>query len=183
MALPPNEKVNAQLYPWGWQQPDFNDSQWPSARPLTRASPRDAKNAPDPWMLVPSAIPLEEQRPERLVKVRQAEGVQAADSFLRGRTPLHIPANSSARLLLDQTFLTTAYPELQISGGKDATVDLHYAEALYLKPLGPGTPALKGNRNDIRGQRFIGPFDTFIADGGHIGYIGLSSGARIATWR
>ena len=166
MALSPYEKINAHLYPWGWEQPAFDDSQWNAAHELTRASPRNATNAPDPWMLVPSAIPLEEQKTERFLKVRQAEGISAAESFLRGTAPLHIPANSSARLLLDQTFLTTAYPELQLSGGKDAVVDLHYAEALFVKPLGAGTPALKGNRNDVAGKHFLGPLDTFVADGG-----------------
>jgi hypothetical protein len=54
---------------------------------------------------------------------------------------------------------------MTLSGGKGARVDLHYAEALYL-PAAPGQPRSKGNRNDVDGKRFLGPFDTYLADGG-----------------
>ncbi len=54
---------------------------------------------------------------------------------------------------------------MTVSGGKGAQVDLHYAEALYL-PAAPGQPRSKGNRNEVDGKRFLGPFDTYLADGG-----------------
>jgi hypothetical protein len=63
--------------------------------------------------------------------------------------------------LFDQTFLTTGYPQLTVSGGKDAKIDLGYAESLWL----PGFRD-KGNRNEIEGKQFIGAHDIFIADGG-----------------
>ena len=80
--------------------------------------------------------------------------------------PLHIPARTHAVLLLDQTYLTTAYPELTVSGGKDAVIRMRYAESLFEPPT-PGSRALdKGNRNEVEGKQFIGNHDEFIADGG-----------------
>ena len=42
-----------------------------------------------------------------------------------------IAANRHVHLLLDRKTLTTAYPQLTVSGGKGASIRLTYAEALY----------------------------------------------------
>ena len=85
-----------------------------------------------------------------------------AITVLRSGSPSHeIPPHTKATLLYDQTFLTTGYPQLTVSGGKDARIDLGYAESLWL----PGFRD-KGNRNEIAGKQFIGAHDVFIADGG-----------------
>ncbi len=164
-VAPPNERVDGHLYPWDWQEPSFDDAKWIGAKELTHAAPRDARDAPNRWMLVPSEIPLEEQKLERLASVREAQGIQADDKLLAGKSPLTVPPQTSVRLLLDQSFLTTAYPELQISGGADARVELHYAEALYSKAAEP-KKFEKLNRNEVAGKQFFGPFDTFHPDGG-----------------
>ncbi len=164
-ALGPNERVDGQLYPWGWELGSFDDANWPLAEAVSRAAPRDAQDAPNRWMLVPSEIPLEEQKLERLVSVRRAEGIDAADVFLGGRAPLTVPPRTAVKLLLDQSYLTTAYPQLQVSGGKGAAVSLRYAETLFVSK-GHGSAFNKGNRNEIEGKVFVGPFDTFLADGG-----------------
>src|SRR5205085_5277346 len=96
---------------------------------------------------------------ERLAHVARAAGVSASDSFLQGRAPLTVPANSRATLLLDQSYLTTAYPELITSGGRDSTIAITYAEALW-------KGREKGNRNDIEGKTMHGLADRFISDGG-----------------
>jgi hypothetical protein len=112
-------------------------------------------------MLEPRSIPLMEERPERLVSVRQSLGTTPSPSFPRQASPFEIPAHTRARLLLDQTYLTTGYPELVVSGGKGATLSLRYAESLREKEGNQ-----KGNRNDVEGKIFIGYQDQFIADGG-----------------
>jgi hypothetical protein len=48
-----------------------------------------------------------------------------------------------------------------VSGGAGASVDLAYAETLYIRK-----DAEKGNRNDVEGKQFYGPADTYLADGG-----------------
>jgi len=56
--------------------------------------------------------------------------------------------------------LETAYPELTVSRGKDATIRVTYSEALY------DANGQKGNRNEIAGRHIQGITDDFIADGG-----------------
>jgi hypothetical protein len=165
-ALDANEHVDAGLYPWGWEQPGFDDSAWVPAEELSPGAPRDAQDAPNRWMLVPRLIPMEEQLPERLKEVRRSTGVTVPAGFPGKRAAIQVAAHTKASLLLDQSYLTTAYPELVVSGGRGATVELHYAETLYVREGGDGQPTIKGNRNDVDGKHFYGPWDTFVADGG-----------------
>jgi len=165
-ALEANEHFDASLYPWGWELPDFDDQEWKPAHELSHGAPRDAQDAPNRWMLVARTIPMEEQVPERLKNVRQASGAVVPSGFLTGHAPLQIPPHTKISLLLDQTYLTTAYPELTVSGGRAATVNFRYAESLYLPKTGRDPSPVKGNRNDVAGKQFYGPSDTFIADGG-----------------
>ena len=148
-ALGPNERVNGALYPWGWETKEFDDGAWSQAEELTPGAPRDLQDGPNRWMLVPSAIPLEEQKRERAFQVRDGPGM-----------PLLVPAHNERQVLLDQMYLTTAYPELKVSGGAGATIDLQYAETLYQ------SKGVKGNRDEVTGRQFFGPMDTFVADGG-----------------
>ena len=163
-ALGPNESVDAALYPWGWQTPDFDDSTWSEAQELSVGSARNAQDGPNAWMLTPSLIPAEERSPLRLLSVRQASGVQPPAGFPRQPAPFNIPADTHATLLLDQSYLVTAYPELTVTRGKGSTIRLRYAEALYDKSASGRLE--KTNRNEVDGKLFIGRFDTFLPDGG-----------------
>lgn len=154
------ERVDGSTYPWGWEQPNFDDGQWLPARVLWFPAKPRGLGSDGNWMLVPREIPPMEERPERLAKVRRAQGVTATDAFLQGKQPLVIPANTSATILLDQGHLTNAYPQLVVSQGKNAAVTLTYAEALI------DEKREKGNRNDIEGKTILGKRDVFIADGG-----------------
>jgi alpha-L-rhamnosidase len=165
-ALAANERFNANLYPWGWQETDYNDSSWVGAHEVSPAAPRDARDAPNRWMLTPRGIPLEEQTPQRILKVRKAEGVAVPESFPAQLSTLTVPAHTTASLLLDQSYLTTAYPVMTISGGKGATIKLRYAESLYVRKASAQHPTDKGNRNDVEGKQFYGSSDTYLADGG-----------------
>jgi alpha-L-rhamnosidase len=157
----PGDRVDSARYPWGWEQPDFDDSKWEAAQPGPVGSVRDAVDAPSRWMLVPREIPAMEETPIRFARVRRAAGVTVPPAFPREKEPVVVPARSKATLLLDQDHLTTAYPELTVTGGRGATASLRYAEAL----LQPGTK-VKGNRDDIDGKELRGARDVFVADGG-----------------
>ncbi len=162
----PGDRVEAAQHPWGWETRDFDDSHWPAAAVVEPAAGREAQDAHSRWMLVPRAIPAMEERPERLREVRRATGIPAPHLFPARPEPIAVPAHTHAVLLLDQTYLTTAYPELTITGGKDAVVRLRYAETLF-EPRKPGARALeKGNRNQVEGKEFLGNHDEFMADGG-----------------
>jgi len=162
----PCDRVSAAQHPWGWENREFDDSGWPAAVVVSPAAGREARDVHTRWMLVERPIPAMEERPERLQTIRRAAGIAPPAAFPAQPQPFQIPAQTHATLLLDQTYLTTAYPELTVTGGKGAVITLGYAESLYL----PGTPGRwnreKGNRNEVEGKQFIGAHDEFIADGG-----------------
>jgi len=155
-AAGPGDRVDGAAYPWGWETGRFDDSAWENAVPIGPAAGREAQDVHSRWMLVPRGIPAMEERPERLQKVRRVTGIDEPSMFPTRRDPVHIPASSTATLLLDQGYLTTAYPEMMVSGGKEAVVVLRYAEALYPK----------ANRDEIEGKQFVGYYDRFTCDGG-----------------
>ena len=160
----PGERMDGGRYPWGWQSLEFDDAAWQAATNAGAASGINLTSAggdgPSGWRLTPRPIPLPEEKQERLRKVRRSEGPGLPAEFPASDAPAVIPANTKARYLLDQTYLTTGYPELTTSGGRGASVQLRYAEAL----VGQGN--LKGNRNEIEGKNFIGYNDQFLPDGG-----------------
>jgi hypothetical protein len=156
----PGERIDSAKYPWGWEQPGFDDGRWSKAVVLSEGAPRDASDGPNRWMLVPRTVPAMEETPERIVAVRESSGVQPPTSWPAKPATFTIPANTKTRFLLDQSYLTTGHTELDVSGGKGSTISLGYAEAL----LESGNS--KGNRNEIAGKRFVGYKDVFVADGG-----------------
>jgi len=161
----PGDKVDGASYPWGWQQQEFDDSAWAEAQTdgRWRGAPRDSRDAGNRWLLVPRNIPLMEEKLERLDTVRQSSGVNVPAGFPRQPIAFTIPAKTTARLLLDQSHLTTAFPELIVSGGKGAVIQLGYAESLFFQG---GQRGAKGNRNEVDGKEFVGYYDSFTADGG-----------------
>lgn len=157
----PGDRVDGAAYPWGWEQPGFDDSRWAPAEAGPVASPREAVDAPSPWMLVPRSIPAMAEQPERFARVRRASGVTVPAAFPGAPGRLVIAARSRATVLLDQDHLTTAYPEVTVGGGRGAVVALRYAESLFE----PGSRR-KGNRDEIEGKEMRGVRDVFVADGG-----------------
>ena len=161
VAVPPGEKVEASRYPWGWEQAGYDDSSWKPVTAGRNGSPRDTIDAPNYWFLVPRPIPLMEEKPIRMARVRKAEGITPPAEFPARKAPFAVPARTKVKLLIDQNHLTTAYPELVVSRGKGARISLRYAEALWLKGKRE-----KGNRDEIEGTEFFGYQDVFIAGGG-----------------
>src|SRR5262249_53583893 len=147
----PGDRIDAAKYPWGWETRGFDDSAWRAAAAISPAAGREAQDVHSRWMLVARNIPAMEERPEQ---------------FQKGIAPAtQIPAGTKKTYLLDNGVLTTAYPELFVSGGKGAIVKLSYAESLF-EPPKPGQRGLvKGNRNQTEGKQFIGYRDEFVADG------------------
>jgi hypothetical protein len=73
--------------------------------------------------------------------------------------PVTIAPNSKVTLLLQRDAMLSAYPQLDVSGGKGATIKLLWAEALY------DASGRKGDRDLIEDRKPIGIWDSFIADG------------------
>lgn len=154
---------NMALHPKGWQSVAFDDSKWQKAKQIGSGVPKNILGAfgtMSGWMLVPSIIPQMEMNDERLQKVASVGGNFSIPSgFPDQKKEIVFPAKSSIKIILDQSYLTNAYPNIEFSGGKDASISLSYAEALFAK-----FPA-KGNRNDIQGKSFLGRTDSLVSDG------------------
>ena len=159
MVVGPGDRIDGNAYPWGWQEPDFDDVHWLQSQVIARGIPYGVGTDVD-WWLVPRSIPLMEEVPQRIPAVRKTQGIEVDPGFLLGHAPLTIPANTKAVILFDQSFETNAYPQLDVSGGKGSTIRLIYSEALI------DQNGAKGNRNDIAGREVVGESDVFVPDGG-----------------
>ncbi len=160
-TIGPFDQLYAQRYPWGWEQPGFNDTQWAFAVATGPADPM-GREANNPRRLLPRTIPLLEETPQRFAAVRRITGTNADPKpLITGTGSLTIGPWSTVMLLLDQGMLTTAFPELTLSGGRGATLTFTYAEALTDPKTGE-----KGNRNEVEGKQIEGPQDVFLPDGG-----------------
>jgi alpha-L-rhamnosidase len=157
-AAGPGEKIDGRLLDWSWDQPGANSSGWEGPQLLGPAATREALDSPTHWELVQDSLPpMEHRLVEAGVPVR-AEGMASTPAF--PAAPLEVPSNSHVTLLLDHRTLQTAYPELTISGGRDAEIRLMYSEALY------DAQGNKGNRDEISGRHIEGISDRFISGGG-----------------
>ena len=98
-----------------------------------------------------------QMEPVAIGRAVRASGIQVSGEF--PSTGFEVPAHSTVSVLVDQTHLTTAYPELTVSGGAKSTIRFTYAEALV------DDKGDKGNRNDITGKHIVGIVDEFLPDG------------------
>lgn len=120
---------------------------WQDAVPASAAAARTLIDDPFPPQLFVDAAPGKVVR----------SSIEGGDQF--PARPFVIPANTRAKLLIQRDVMISAYPELDVLGGKDATIKLQYGEALYDKD------GRKADRNLIDDRQLRGFFDTFIADG------------------
>lgn len=156
------DSIYAQGFPWSWETVEFNDIAWNRPALVAAADPLyyAYKHGEADGGLTPRSIPMMEEKLERIPSVVRASGMKADPRFLTGKTPLVIPANTNAVVLLDQAHLTTAYPEMLVSGGKGSFIEVAYAEALY------DENRRKGNRNETENKKLYGYYDVFVPDGG-----------------
>lgn len=166
MASGTGETLNAAKYDWNWMTeaiqpggpwvhagPALRENIYPNAgRAALRGTTADV-----PWELVADQLPHMAYRAEDAGHVVRSELV-GAEGF-----PDHavtIAAHQKVHLLLDRGELTTGYPHLVFSGGKDAHIVMTYAEALYDAQMH------KGNRNEVGTRQAVGLSDAILADGG-----------------
>lgn len=150
-ACGPGDEVFADTYPWGWEQADFDDSEWQAAEVLRFQA--------EPWKLVPRNIPFMADHRESPARIRQAKGVDIPSGFLSHQGPITVPAHTQASILLDYEIFTMGYPELTVDRGKGASIQIKYAEALY------EAVNLKAHRDSVDGLTMYGVWDVFHADG------------------
>lgn len=154
-AAPPGERLDGRRFDWEWD--GGSKVGWVPAEVLSGAALRGAQDAPNAWGLVPDVLPTMEF-------IRQSGGKIVRQSGIANTrfpdAPVVIPAGTDTTILIDNGVLTTAYPELVVSGGAGSEIRLTYSEALY------DANGHKGNRNEVEGRHIVGVFDDFISDGG-----------------
>ena len=171
------EKIDINLYPEQWTELNFNDSDWINAHELFNGVPKNVNHWSTGWMLIPRQIPMMELTQQRLQSIRK-NNINADANFLQGNRAITIPAHTTAHILCDQSFETTAFSVLKFSNGKNADIQLTYAEALYKNEadsINWRNQNQKGNRNEIEGKHIVGVKDEIISNGNmHQNFTALS---------
>ena len=153
----PAERIVGALFDWSWNDATSSRGKWEKAAAIGNAIARGSVLQNNNWQLMPDPLPRMQMELTPVGRVVRASGIQPPADF--PSAGFEIPAHASVSLLLDQSHLTTAYPELTVSGGAGSTARLTYAEALV------DSQGVKGNRNEIEGKHIVGIFDEFLPDG------------------
>lgn len=152
------DSIDYKLFPLDWNRLHFDDSDWLQAKQNGKGVGRGYLWGSSRY-LTPRAIPLMEQRREPFTRIARSSGAQNPEHLISPGKAFHIPPNTSASILIDQTHLTVGYPELLFSKGKGSRIKITYAESLYDRDN------KKGNRNEIEGKTIKGYYDVLRPDG------------------
>jgi len=154
-AIGCGERFDSRQYPWNWRSVDFDDSDWSSAIEYARGCTKIGGLDNPEWQLVPRSIPQ--------MRLEEVGGVELVGSGASGAVAagagLVIPAGTEKTMIFDKKNISICYPRLSFSGGKDAVINMGYAESLY------EDSQYKGDRNATEGKNFIGYSDEITADG------------------
>jgi len=159
------DSIDMQNQVKNWEKLSLDGSRWKQAQSIfgntsnRRGILGGRGGGRNTWKLVPSILAPMELTSQRLLSMRRVEGVSVPSSFPAEKASFSIPANTTASILLDQTFYTNAYPTLIFSGGKNSNITITYAEGLY------GENGAKNNRNEIEGKTISGRQDIIVSDG------------------
>jgi hypothetical protein len=145
-----NKQISWQYYVAG--APEVIDSRkepsaWQDAVPAPAAAARTLIADPFPPQLFADAVA------GQVIRSSLAGGEQFP------ARPVVVPPHTTAKLLVRRDAMISAYPAIDVQGGRDATISLQYGEALY------DAADRKGDRNLIGDRQLRGFHDTFIADG------------------
>jgi hypothetical protein len=158
-ASGPGEQLDAAKYDWSWNAPSATGSNWvkpgdpmrDSAFPGTNRAHSADETGDNPWGLVPDYLPhMEYQETDageiacmglpdaspgqtewKCHKVEKANPDFIPKPFSPMGLWLKVKPGTHLHILYDRKSLTTAYPQLTVSGGKGAKIRLTYSEALF----------------------------------------------------
>jgi hypothetical protein len=186
-ASGPGEEIDASKYDWSWNSATPGANWVPAASPMrdsifpgTNHAHSADTTGDNHWALIPDELPhmeYAEASPGKIVRVDEVSGhplsilmgEESANVTIQNRSPLtpdfpekplQVAVSSHVHFILDRKALTTAYPELTVSGGKGSHIVFTYSEALYDKDQH------KGDRDDVSDRQALGLTDSFLPDGG-----------------
>jgi len=176
------ETIDGAKFPWGFERGEGDG--WTPASANAEATVGIPESAETHRILCPSLISPLIESPIVGSRLRHAERTRrssfpaaikkqyhndsdasAWQQMLEGGAAVAIQPGERRRVLIDLNCYTTAYYRVIISGGRKGSVRFRWAESLFLEP---GTACFqpKGNRDEIEGKFFEGPYDEFFPDGG-----------------
>ena len=121
----PGDSIISQYKFWGWEQPGYDDSKWEKA--VVTGPVALQGNSSQNWrLLAPREVNALMMEKRRFVQLKENGEVKPSGRFLEGVQPLTIPAKQKISLLFDAGEQTAGFPELLISGGLDANINLTY---------------------------------------------------------
>ncbi|MCB2066623.1 MAG: hypothetical protein KDE15_08300 [Erythrobacter sp.] len=141
------ETIDAATANWDWAGAGEAAGTWQDAAPAPAAAERS---------LEPDRLPPQRYAPVPAGRVVRSD-LPGGEAF--PQAPVTIPAHSHVQLLVQRDAMVAAYPQLTVSGGAGAHIDLTWSEALY------GTGNIKAERNLIEDRHQVGIHDSFVADG------------------
>jgi alpha-L-rhamnosidase len=156
-AAGPTDQILPSLA-WDWETSDFDDSKWKESNELENGMPFLTADYGDAqWELSSRTIPLMDHKYQSFASVRRYSGLPGPIKHVD--SVFVIPANQTVSILLDQGKMTTAFPELIVSGGTGSSIKITYAEAVFddIHKI--------GNRDSIKGKTIHGIYDLFQTDG------------------
>ena len=164
-AAGPGEWVDFHQHDSSWNAPSRDGGEWVQAGLAMRESVFQQENVPLPastgnaqrLLLYRDPLPQMEYKKIESPRIARATGV-ATDS--PAGTLAVIPPATKANLLLDQDVVVSGYPEIVVSGGEGARVQVVYAESLYDKGQ------KRANRAEVADRVVLGLTDQFLPDGG-----------------
>ncbi|WP_109484546.1 alpha-L-rhamnosidase C-terminal domain-containing protein [Occallatibacter savannae] len=173
-ASGPGEELDASKYDWEWSSGEGKN--WvPVGSPMRDSIfPTNGAHSADttgdnPWGMIPDELPKMEYGPTEVgATVRNSGKEQPGVPQFPGQSA-QLPANGHFNITIDRKTLTTAYPELIVSGGKGAHIVLTYSEALYddKRHKGDRDAADYTDSSGVRHPRkALGLTDSFLPDGG-----------------
>ncbi len=189
-ASGPGEEIDASKYDWNWNADNVGPNWVPVASPMRDSIFPGTNHAhsadtvgDNPWGLLPDELPhmeysatscgelvqTSETNSQRSENASNAAARSGMDPHVLSTSIFKVDPDHHVRLLFDRETLTTAYPELTVSGGKGSHIVLTYSEALYDKD------EHKGDRDSIdytdpdgtkHPRKALGLTDSFLPDGG-----------------
>ncbi len=177
-ASGPGEEIDASKCDWNWNSATPGTAWVPAASPMRDSIFGDVNHAhsadttgDNPWGLIPDELPhMEFARTEAgsIVSLDDIANEQPGISHFPDESA-GLPPGVHVHLLLDRKTLTTAYPELTVSGGKGSRIVLTYSEALYDNKEHKGdrdSLSYTDEKGILHPRQALGLTDSFLPDGG-----------------
>ena len=162
----------------GWRETGYDDSGWEAAVPYTFF---EVNKPVAPFALAERTIPAMEHTHQTfrdVVCVRESAARKNEELFsewkkmLDGEAPVEMPANTTHIVEISAGKEMCGYPSLCVAGGKDAVIEILYAESYGIPqpdmqtPFGSRpVPPKKQDRTDYRKGSLQGMQDIYIVSG------------------